>query len=81
MVLPGKRRRCGRRVSGVQLENSACGNVTCSEHCALIHAQDCEVRVKFVKRSVPAHVVKRREYVDQYIEYILRSDCVIQMLI
>ena len=32
----GKRRRGGRRVSGVHLENSACGNVTCSEDCALI---------------------------------------------
>ena len=53
----------------------------CSEDCALIHAQECEVRVKLVQRSVPAHVVKRTEYVDQYIEYILRSECVIQMLI
>ena len=74
-------------VSGVQFENSACRNVTCSEDCELIHAQEGELRVKLVQRSVPAHVVKRlavnfgREYVDQYIEYILRSECVNQMLI
>ena len=46
-----------------------------------MHAQECEVRVKVVQRSVPAHVVKRREYVNQYIEYNLRSDRVIQMMI
>ena len=66
---------------GLHFENSAFGKVTCSEHCALIHAQECEVRVKLVQQSVPAHVVKRTVDVDQYIEYSLRSECVIQMLV
>ena len=70
----GETRRCGRRVWGLPSENTACGNVTCCEDCALIHARECEVRVRFVQRSVIAHVVKRTEYVHQDIEYILRSD-------
>ncbi len=49
----GKRRRCGRRVSGVQFEKSACGNVTCSEDCALIHAQECEVTFKLCRNVCP----------------------------
>ena len=48
----GKRRRCGRRVRGVLFENTACGNVTYCEECALIHARECEVRLRIVQRIV-----------------------------
>ena len=70
----GKRRRCGRRVSGAQFERSACGNVTCCENSALIHAREGEVRVEVVQRGVIAYAVKRTEYVDQDIEHILHSE-------
>ncbi len=49
----GKRRVGGRRVSGVQFENSACGNVTCSEDCALIHGQECEPRLNLCSKVCP----------------------------
>jgi hypothetical protein len=49
----GKRRRCGNRVWGVPFEESACGNVTCCEDYALMHARECEVKVQVVQRSVP----------------------------
>ena len=55
-------------------ENTACGNVTCCEDCALIHFRECKARMRVVQRSVIAHVVKRTEYVHQYMEYIQRSD-------
>ena len=48
----GKRSRCGKRMRGASYEVTACGNVVCCEDCALVHAEECEVRVRTVQCSL-----------------------------